>query len=461
VLLVGPNATFLRYIEQVLPSLGETGVVLSTHGDLLPGVTATANDADDVALVKGDLRMVEVIAAAVEARQRVPRRPIELAVDGHHLVLRPHVVAAARARARQRRKPYNEGRSAFLLELLDHLAGQLARATGTELDADTKAELRADLRDSKAVRRELNLLWMPLTPQRLLTRLYSDPAALGAAGAALTPRERRLLRRDPNAPWTVADVPLLDEAAELLGDDTSGRTAADHYAAEERRRDIENAQQALVNVGAGGHVTAEMLADRFTDHGPVLSVAERAANDRTWAFGHVVVDEAQELSAMAWRMLMRRCPSRSMTVVGDLAQTGSSAGAASWAEVLDPYVAGRWRLEELTVNYRTPRQIMDLAAAVLASSGSTLTPPRSVREGVVAPTAERVLPRDLVAAVLRTVEEEVRVLEGGRLAVIAPAKLLSRARPGRRHGASPGRRRCGAGITGDGARRPGGQGARG
>jgi hypothetical protein len=138
----------------------------------------------------------------------------------------------------------------------------------------------------------------------------------------------------------------------------------------------------------------------------------------------VVVDEAQELSAMAWRMLMRRCPSRSMTVVGDLAQTGSSAGAASWADVLDPYVAGRWRLEELTVNYRTPRQIMDLAAAVLASSGSTLSPPRSVREGQVAPTAERVLRRDLVAAVLRTVEEEVRLLDGGRLAVIAPAALL-------------------------------------
>ena len=422
VLLVGPSPTFLRYIEQVLPSLGETGVVLSTVGDLLPGVTATAVDADEVAGVKGDLRMAQVVAAAVEARQRVPRRAVELVVDGHRLVLRPQTVLTARGKARQRRKPHNEARSAFLLELLDDLGRQLARARGMELDPETRADLRADLRDSKDVRRELNLLWMPLTPQSVLTRLYADPAALGAVGGALTPRERRLLRRSPGSPWTTADVPLLDEIADLLGDDGRGRDGDERAGAWERQRDLENAAQALRNVGSG-MVTAEMLAERFTDSGPTLSVAERAASDRTWTFGHVVVDEAQELSPMAWRMLMRRCPSRSMTVVGDLAQTGSAAGARSWGEVLDPYVQGRWRLEELTVNYRTPRQIMDLAATVLRSSGSTLTPPRSVREGTVPPRADRVVAGDVVAAVVRAVGEELVELGDGRLAVLTPATL--------------------------------------
>jgi len=124
----------------------------------------------------------------------------------------------------------------------------------------------------------------------------------------------------------------------------------------------------------------------FADEGPTLSAAERAVVDRTWAYGHVVVDEAQELSAMAWRLLMRRCPAKSMTLVGDIAQTGSAAGAHSWAEVLDPYVEGRWRLTELTVNYRTPAQVMTLASAMLEAAGVTATAPRSVRDGDVPPT---------------------------------------------------------------------------
>jgi superfamily I DNA/RNA helicase len=138
-------------------------------------------------------------------------------------------------------------------------------------------------------------------------------------------------------------------------------------------------------------------------------------------FGHVIVDEAQELSAMAWRMLMRRSPSRSMTVVGDMAQTGAPWGPGSWARALDPHAAGRWRVEELTVNYRTPAEIMAVAADVLASMGGGQEPPRSVREGGVQPWRRRLAPDRLAAELPGVVAAEAAAVGQGKLAVLVPA----------------------------------------
>jgi DNA helicase IV len=142
---------------------------------------------------------------------------------------------------------------------------------------------------------------------------------------------------------------------------------------------------------------------------------EEAASDRGWAFGHVVVDEAQELSAMQWRLLMRRCPSRSMTVVGDIAQTGSAAGARSWHEVLSPYLNDRWRLAQLTVNYRTPAEIMRAASAMLAAAGIGSSPITSARSVESSLTVERSDPLpDRVAALVADELAEDR----GQVAVI-------------------------------------------
>ncbi len=187
VLLVGPNQTFLRYIEKVLPSLGETGVVTMTPGELFPGVVAVADDVAEVAALKGSPAMAEVIAAAVRARQRVPDGPRTLNVEGHQLVLRPHVVAAARAHARRNQKPHNLARVGYVKEILDGLVSQYARMLGVQLSGDNRSELLADLRDSADVRREVNLTWMPLTPTGLLESLYADPARL----AAVDPRSGR------------------------------------------------------------------------------------------------------------------------------------------------------------------------------------------------------------------------------------------------------------------------------
>jgi DNA helicase IV len=417
VLLVGPNPLFLRYIEQVLPSLGETGVVMSTAGDLYPGVSAVDETRADVAAAKGDLQMARVLSRAVRDRQRVPDEPRKLVVDGTTLELRPETVAAARARARRTRKPHNLAREGFLRDLLDHLAGELATALGTGLDADSRPDLLEELRESPDVRRELNLCWMPLSPTRLLTDLFADPDRLAAAAPDLDPARRALLARDRGAPWTVADVPLLDELAELLGDVTSDDRAAEAAARAQRAEDLANAQAVLRNLDTAIRPTAEQIADRFVDSGPSLTVAERAETDRTWAYGHLVVDEAQELSPMMWRLLMRRVPSRSLTLVGDVAQVGSAAGATSWGSVLDRYVPGRWRLAELTVNYRTPAQVMHVAADVLAAAGVSAPTPESVREGDHPPAARRV-PAGDAGALVAAVVAELEAVGSGRLAVV-------------------------------------------
>ncbi|HEX4699460.1 MAG TPA: AAA family ATPase [Actinomycetes bacterium] len=426
VLLVGPNALFLRYIENVLPSLGETGVVLSTPAELFPGVVGVTEVDPRLVALKGDLRWVRVLDGAVRARERVPDRAVVLPVGRHRLTLSPGDVAGARSRARRSRKAHNEARDGFLRDLLDVLAQRLAVEAGVAYSGDTREDLQDDLRESREVRRALNLAWMPVTPQRLLADLYADPERLAeAAGQDLTLEEQRTLRRDRSAAWTVADVPLLDELAELVGEVTGIDRAAEAALRRERAEDLANAQATLRNLDTMIRPSAEQLVEQFTDHGPNLTVAERAETDRTWAYGHLVVDEAQELSPMTWRVLMRRSPSRSMTLVGDVAQVGSAAGATAWSDVLDRYVPGRWRIEELTVNYRTPASVMALAADVLAAGGVDAPVPESVREGDWKPVAQQIA-RDDTRAVADAISAELEVLGESRLAVVTPRGAAER-----------------------------------
>ena len=163
-----------------------------------------------------------------------------------------------------------------------------------------------------------------------------------------------------------------------------------------------------------------MMAERTRHREAVGTIADRAAADRTWQFGHVIVDEAQELSPMEWRMLMRRCHRRSMTLVGDLAQAGSDAGVRSWADLLDQYAPGRWRTAELTVNYRTPAEIMAVAADVLTAIDPAATPPVSARSTEVAPWSRSVSADHLGPALLDAVADEQVATGEGRLAILVP-----------------------------------------
>jgi DNA helicase IV len=446
VLVVGPNATFLRYIGEVLPALGETGVVLADVGGLVPGVTGDRAEPPEVAEVKGRAELAGVLAAAVRDRQRAPDGGLDLVLDGEPVRLDARTCRRVRDRARRSRRPHNEARTVFAAELVDALAdavaARLARtAGGAVLGSGERDDIVAELRAEPRVWRVVDQLWPALSPQRLLTDLYADPARLAAAAPGLTAAERARLRRAPGGGWSAADVPLLDEAAELLGvDDRAGRDRADRR----RRAEVATAQGVLdILAGSAAHerddlaeadwdvadqltavdlIDAERLADRHAG-GPEGSAAERAAADRTWTYGHVVVDEAQELSPMAWRLLMRRCPSRSMTLVGDVAQTGDLAGTSSWGRVLEPYVRDRWRLARLTVNYRMPAEIMAVAADVLAGLDPPVEPPTSVRETGVRPWHRPVAADGLAAAVVAAVDAERAAVGAGRVAVLTPGGL--------------------------------------
>jgi len=424
----------MRYIDQVLPSLGENDVVLAAIGSLYPGVDARAPETPQAARVKGGAAMAGVLARAVAGLQQVPSRTIEITAGDAAYRLTPRACEQARARARSQRDkltgaplPHNQARRTFVKVMLDELTRQAVRQLGRRtLAPGDEQDLRDELAAEPAIRRALDVLWPDLTPEQLLALLYTEPGRLD-----LTEGERAALARPASpAAWTVADVPLLDELAELLGETGAAGRAAARQQAEEQAESAEALEYATrivdelrqadaieVPVLEVETFTAWIAGRNNTEAGPRGSLAERALADRQWAYGHVVVDEAQELSAMAWRMLIRRCPSRSMTVVGDLNQTGAAGGAGTWAQVLDPVAAGRWRTARLTVNYRTPKPAMELAAALLPAGAE---PPVSVRDSGEAPWCS---PHggDLAGLVRR----EAGLTGDGRVAVIAPPARIA------------------------------------
>ncbi|MEU0533224.1 HelD family protein [Amycolatopsis tolypomycina] len=392
-LVVGPNHVFLGYIGQVLPGLGEHAVVTSTLAELGPAVRIGRTDPPETAVAKGRAEMAGRIAAAVRSRVRAPDEPVDLLFEQQVLRLEPRACRAAIDAAAATGLPHNQARLVFQQRLVGELARELADGMENVVFDETGAALDGGSADGRLGEADLRALAAagvvvepgPDGPRRILddtdvarlrTALLADAgvgAVLDEVWPPLTAPEvvARVLGTDGDT-WSAADVPLLDEAAAVLGE-------------------------------RGGAT-----------------------------FGHVVVDEAQELSAMAWRMLFRRCPTRSMTVVGDLAQTGDPAGgglrppvsslpgttdSSGWGDILRSHVDGRWRLAELTVNYRTPVEVMTVAAPLLAARHPGLRAPRSVRHAGEHPWRRRTTVGELpdVLAGLAARHED------GRLAIIAPS----------------------------------------
>ncbi|MEV6559844.1 RNA polymerase recycling motor ATPase HelR [Nocardia sp. NPDC051756] len=416
VLVVGPNPAFLNHIAHVLPSLGETNVVFTTAGELVPGLRTTAEDTPEAARLKGSLKILDVLAAAVADRQRLPAEPVTIELTDTTVRIDAATAEWAREEARGSGRPHNEARDVFreiiTYVLTERAIARIGKDWLTRDDREAWEELREDLveelADHAAFTAALDELWPILTPEQLLAQLYSSPERLRAAGA-----DAALSRANADA-WTVSDVPLLDELIDLLGRDKP----ADQTAERERKAEAEYAAGVLdVMVGredmmddedhlfAQDLLYAEDLADRFLER-DTRDLAERAAADRDWTYRHVVVDEAQELSEMDWRVLMRRCPGKSFTVVGDLAQRRSVAGATSWDAMMAPYVPGRWVYRALTVNYRTPAEIMTVAAAVLAEFAPDVKPPESVRACGVQPWSRQVSADGFGSAIEEFVRDE-------------------------------------------------------
>ena len=437
VLIIGPSRTFLRYIEQVLPSLGESGVVQMTIGDIVPGLSAQDDDPVDIAAIKGRAAFSRILREAVRLIPRLPERDQVLQVWNRRVTLRVKDVQEALSRARRSGRPHNVARESFAMGLMELLAGRLIMEAGdasstADIDPDDLRTWMSEIRDSVDARRAINLAWMPTQAPAFLRKLWSRPDLLAQAnrkaGTPLSVEDLSLLYRTQDEPLTISDIPLIDELEELLG--TLDLASAQKRRAEEQREkeERERANEALKATGLGGGiVTADMLM-RQTQEAPSLRpLAERARADRSWTYGHIVIDEAQDLSPMAWRCLLRRCPSRSMTVVGDLDQKRGHRRPNSWKQALGP--AARAFNEEfvLSISYRTPRALTRIAQAVMAQHGTpVLYPMEAVRDVPdcyqVSHTHKDTL-KECVSQIVSAMEERLDREEGegkGRICVIVP-----------------------------------------
>ncbi|WP_245830412.1 RNA polymerase recycling motor ATPase HelR [Mycobacterium numidiamassiliense] len=430
VLVVGPNAAFLNHVDRVLPSLGESSVVFLTPGDLVPGLHVTAEDTPECARLKGSLQILDVLAAAIADRQRLPEHPLSIELADVTMRIDADTAQWAIEEARASGLPHNPARKVFIeiitFVLTERAIARIGRGWLTRDDRDAWEQVRgnllSELADNDQFTAAIDELWPILTPEKLLAPLYASRDRLHAASA-----DPALWRSD-GAAWTLSDVPLLDELVDLLGPE---KPAHQNAAARERDHEAEYAAGVLdllelrsedsmddeEQLRAQHMIYAEDLAERFLER-DTRELAERAAADRDWTYRHIVVDEAQELSEMDWRVLMRRCPGRSFTVVGDLAQRRSAAGATSWAAMLEPYVPGRWAYRSLSVNYRTPAEIMTVAAALLAEFAPDVRPPESVRSCGIQPWSRQVDEGELASAIDEFVNDEAARV--GTSVVIGP-----------------------------------------
>ena len=369
VLVIGPNRLFLGYIEQVLPSLGEAGVELAVLGDLVPDVSIRSYDESLTARVKGDPRMVTFLRRALRDRERPLRSDLVIGYGLQRLTLSTARSAEIVRDARRRYRRHNGARKFVESEVF----AVLARSGRGDL---APSEVRDRLRRDPQVREALERMWPVLTPAQFLHDLFGARGLLrNAARDLLTDEEWAALHRERSEDttriaWTHEDAPLLDEVRALLGPVP-------------RRRRVEG------------------------------------EDDEVRTYGHIVVDEAQDLSPMQLRMLERRSLNGSMTVVGDIAQATGQWAHASWDEILELLPSKREpHRAELTLGYRLPAPIMTLAARVLRHAAPDLRPPRSVREDGAEPTVRRAGPEGLGAAVVAVTRLERAAVDPGQVAVV-------------------------------------------
>jgi DNA helicase IV len=387
VLVIGPNRVFLRYIERVLPSLGEAGVELAVLADLVPDVRFGGTDGREAARVKGDVRMLRVIDRAIRQRERPLREDLVVPFGSGYLRLRVEESRRIVTAARRRFRRHNAGRRYVENEMWSAMA---ATWRGTEV---TDSEVRAAVWPLREVREALDRMWPVLTPAELLHDLFGSRALLSLAAEGVLPaddasalyRERSVNVSEVR--WTMADAALLDAARETLGPRPArkGRT-------------------------------------------------EDSEEIRT--YGHIVIDEVQDLTPMQLEMATRRSLSGSMTVVGDIAQATGPLAPTDWSEVLahlpdrrEPRVAG------LSVGYRIPAQILEVAIPVMEAATPGLRVPRSVRIGDAAPRFVEVGGRsqnaqarngsgsDLIDVVVRELQDLLAELRGGTVAAVVPDSM--------------------------------------
>ncbi|MFI9639030.1 HelD family protein [Micromonospora sp. NPDC051925] len=415
ILVLGPSPRFLQYIAQVLPALGETAVVSATCDTLLPEIRVGRDESRLLAEIKGRALWQPALESYVTSLLPRPRE-LKLRWAGEFYVIAAATVAHALASVQGR--PYHRARQAFA-EQLHHILAEavveqrevlmnemeegfediLARvdrsmqhdhqlrggATGSDVDGllseEEIEELRCRIAENATIARFVEAWWPTVDAETLLRDLLSDRTLLARFAPRLSTEEITAVSAEP-ALWASSDIPLLDALADLLGE-----------------------------------VEAPPPQGEF--------VADHARRQRGWVYGHVAVDEAQELSEMQWQMVLRRCPSRSVTAVGDIDQAEAAHRHTSWAQAVQAAFGERWTAAELTICYRTPREVMELTEPVLRQAGSHNAPPRAVRSSGIAPWVLTITPAELADTAARAVRQLRERWHGGTVGVIAPANRIA------------------------------------
>jgi hypothetical protein len=380
VLFVGPHQPYLAYVGDVLPSLGEEGVQICTLRDLVPEGAAAAIEADpDVARLKSPVDMVKAIEPAVRFYENPPTKP--MTVETHWSDIRLCAADWAEAfQAAEPGTPHNEARDQIWAELLAILTDKHHGDVPDDV-------LRKSLRQNRELHAAVNRAWPLIEPADLVGDLWSVPAYLRLCAPWLSQDEVAKLQRADAQAWTVSDLPLLDAARQRLGDPQASRRKfrRDAAVAAERER-MARAVDNLIEVADDEYGTGLVTMLRGEDfHDALVDEAALASTDPdllAGPFAHIVVDEAQELTDAQWQMLLLRCPSRSFTIVGDRAQARHGF-TESWQERLKRIGLDQIRLASLTINYRTPEEVMAEAEPVIRAVLPDANVPTSIRSGGV------------------------------------------------------------------------------
>ncbi|MDQ0644308.1 RNA polymerase recycling motor ATPase HelR [Microbacterium murale] len=373
VLVVGPHQPYLSYVDDVLPSLGEDRVQTCTLRDLVPDGADAPLEADPaVARVKADGRLVDAVGRAVRLYEQPPQR--STTVETPWTDLRVRALDWEEAFDTDTDAPHNEARDevwdALLDIVLDRFEEQIPRA-----------QLKRSLAQDEALTQTFGRAWPLLDPLGLVAALWTSPGFLKRCAPWLTDEEVRLLQREDGRAWTASDLPLLDAARRQVGDPGAGKMRRER----ERLKAAEREYRASVadylmessddDLGLMSMLRGEDVQNSLDDDD---ALPQRGTDLLAGPFAHIIVDEAQELTDAEWRMLLSRCPSRSFTVVGDRAQARHGF-TESWEERLSHAGLKDVHVASLTVNYRTPEEIMVEAEPVIRAALPDANVPTSVR----------------------------------------------------------------------------------
>jgi hypothetical protein len=376
VLFIGPHQPYLAYVADVLPSLGEEGVQTCTLRDLVPeGATAAVEADPDVARLKSSADLVQAIEPAVRFYEKPPAEGMVVETDWSDIRLSADDWAEA-FEAPEPGTPHNEAR--------DQIWAQLLAILIDKHDGDVPADLlRQSLLRNTGLRTAVSRAWPLIEAVDLVGDLWSVPAYLRMCAPWLSPAEVQRLQRADTQAWTVSDLPLLDAARQRLGDPEASRRKRQHdvaVAAERERMarvvdDLVQVTDDEYGVGLVSMLRGEDFQDALVDEAALPSTTPDLL---AGPFAHIVVDEAQELTDAEWQMLLLRCPSRSFTIVGDRAQARHGF-TESWQERLNRVGLDRITLASLSINYRTPQEVMAEAEPVIRAVLPDANVPTSVR----------------------------------------------------------------------------------